>query len=73
MALVRGLPREHDALQLLTDLIGPIRQTNWGGIADVKSIANGYDLSMTDRALEPHVELPRRHLGVDPQDRPNDR
>lgn len=63
LALVRGLPKELDALQLLTDLIGPIRQTNWGGIADVKSIANGYDLSMTSRALEPHVDNPYRLPG----------
>jgi len=63
LALVRGLPREQDALQQLTDLIGPIRQTNWGGIADVNSIANGYDLSMTDRALEPHVDNPYRLPG----------
>ena len=63
LVLVRGLPRQHDALRPLTDLIGPIRQTNWGGIADVRSIANGYDLSMTDRALEPHVDNPYRLPG----------
>jgi gamma-butyrobetaine dioxygenase len=60
LALVRGLPQERDALQQLTDLIGPIRQTNWGGIADVKSIAKPGDLSMTGRALEPHVDNPYR-------------
>jgi gamma-butyrobetaine dioxygenase len=63
LTLVRGMPREHDALQQLTDLIGPIRQTNWGGIADVKSIANPCDLSMTGRALEPHVDNPYRLPG----------
>jgi gamma-butyrobetaine dioxygenase len=63
LALVRGLPKQRDALQLLTDLIGPIRQTNWGGIADVKSIANPCDLSMTGRALEPHVDNPYRLPG----------
>jgi gamma-butyrobetaine dioxygenase len=60
VALVRGLPVEADGLRALTDLIGPIRETNWGGIADVRSIANGYDLSMTERALEPHVDNPYR-------------
>lgn len=60
VALVRGLPEEPDGLRHLTDLIGPIRETNWGGIADVRSIKNGYDLSMTDRALEPHVDNPYR-------------
>ncbi len=63
LVLVRGLPRQQDALELLTDLIGPIRQTNWGGIADVRSMAQGYDLSMTDRALEPHVDNPYRLPG----------
>ena len=63
LALVRGLPQQHDALQQLTGLIGPIRQTNWGGIADVKSIANPGDLSMTGRALEPHVDNPYRLPG----------
>ena len=60
VALVRGLPVEAGGLQGLTDLIGPIRETNWGRIADVRSIKNGYDLSMTDRALEPHVDNPYR-------------
>jgi gamma-butyrobetaine dioxygenase len=60
VALVRGLPVAADGLRALTDLIGPIRVTNWGGIADVRSIANGYDLSMTERALEPHVDNPYR-------------
>lgn len=60
VALVRGLSVEANGLQALTDLIGPIRETNWGGIADVRSIANGYDLSMTERALEPHVDNPYR-------------
>ncbi len=60
VALVRGLPVETDGLQELTGLIGPIRETNWGGIADVRSMKNGYDLSMTSRALEPHVDNPYR-------------
>jgi gamma-butyrobetaine dioxygenase len=60
VALVRGLPVEADGLPAVTDLIGPIRETNWGGLADVRSMANGYDLSMTARALEPHVDNPYR-------------
>ncbi len=60
VALVRSLPVEADGLQGLTELIGPIRETNWGRIADVRSIKNAYDLSMTDRALEPHVDNPYR-------------
>ncbi len=61
--IVRGLPTEVDAISRLTDKIGPIRQTNWGGIADIRSIADAYDLSMTGRALEPHVDNPYRLPG----------
>lgn len=60
VALVRGLPIEPDGLRCLTDLIGPIRETNWGGIADIRSIKDAYCLSMTGRALEPHVDNPYR-------------
>jgi gamma-butyrobetaine dioxygenase len=60
VALVRGLPPEANGLKGLTDLIGPIRETSWGGITDVRSIKNAYDLSMTGRALEPHVDNPYR-------------
>jgi len=63
LVLVEGLPGELDALKSLTDRIGPIRVTNWGGIADVKSIANAYDLTMTGRALEPHCDNPYRLPG----------
>ena len=60
VALVRGLPIEPNGLRRLTDLIGPIRETNWGGIADIRSIKDAYCLSMTGRALEPHVDNPYR-------------
>ena len=60
VALVRGLPAGADGLKGLTDLIGPIRETSWGGITDVRFIKNAYDLSMTGRALEPHVDNPYR-------------
>ncbi len=59
-ALVRGLPVELDGMAEMTKLIGFLRWTNSGGIADVKSIARAYDLSMTPRALEPHVDNPYR-------------
>lgn len=52
-----------DDLGRLCDRIGPIRPTNWGTIADIKSIADAYDLSMTGRALEPHVDNPYRLPG----------
>ncbi len=58
--LVSGVPTEEDGMQALIDRIGPLRRTNWGGIADVKSVANAYDLTMTQRGLEPHTDNPYR-------------
>ncbi|MBY6029588.1 TauD/TfdA family dioxygenase [Halomonas sp. DP8Y7-1] len=57
---VSGLPDDTEAMQPLIDRIGPLRRTNWGGIADVKSVANAYDLTMTQRGLEPHTDNPYR-------------
>lgn len=57
---VNGVPIEEDGMQALIDRIGPLRVTNWGGIADVKSVARAYDLTMTQRGLEPHTDNPYR-------------
>lgn len=57
---VRGVPTTEDGMQPLIDRIGPLRRTNWGGIADVRSVANAYDLTMTQRGLEPHTDNPYR-------------
>ena len=59
-AVVRGVPLELDGGLQLAALIGPIRITNWGGMADVKAIPNAYDLTMTPRHLEPHSDNPYR-------------
>ncbi|WP_136255713.1 2-trimethylaminoethylphosphonate dioxygenase [Onishia niordana] len=58
--LVDGVPTEEDGMQALMARVGPLRRTNWGGIADVKSVANAYDLTMTQRGLEPHTDNPYR-------------
>lgn len=58
--IVSGVPTEADGMQPLIDRIGPLRRTNWGGIADVKSVADAYDLTMTQRGLEPHTDNPYR-------------
>ncbi|UYG09264.1 TauD/TfdA family dioxygenase [Halomonas sp. M4R1S46] len=58
--LVSGVPTDEDGMQALIDRIGPLRRTNWGGIADVKSVADAYDLTMTQRGLEPHTDNPYR-------------
>ena len=59
-AIVRGVPLDGDGGLEFADLIGPIRRTNWGGVADVKAIPNAYDLTMTPRHLEPHSDNPYR-------------
>jgi len=59
-AVVRGVPTDLDGGLEFADLIGPIRITNWGGMADVKAIPNAYDLTMTPRHLEPHSDNPYR-------------
>ncbi|MBR2515505.1 MAG: TauD/TfdA family dioxygenase [Halomonas sp.] len=58
--IVSGVPAHEDGMQPLVDRIGPLRRTNWGGIADVKSVADAYDLTMTQRGLEPHTDNPYR-------------
>lgn len=58
--IVRNVPVEMDGALALTNCIGPIRVTNWGGLADVKAIPKAYDLTMTTRGLEQHADNPYR-------------
>lgn len=58
--LVRGLPVEMDGLERFACLLGPLRETNWGRIADVRALPQAFDLTMTARALEPHADNPYR-------------
>lgn len=57
---VSGVPATENGMEALIHRIGPVRKTNWGGIADVKSVPNAYDLTMTQRGLEPHTDNPYR-------------
>ena len=59
-AYIKNLPVTKNGLQSLSDHIGPIKRTNWGEIADIKSISNAYDLTMTTRTLENHTDNPYR-------------
>jgi gamma-butyrobetaine dioxygenase len=59
-AIVQGVPVELDGALDFAGIIGPIRYTNWGGLADVKAIPNAYDLTMTPRHLESHTDNPYR-------------
>lgn len=58
--IVHNVPTEMDGALELTKCIGPIRITNWGGLADVKAIPKAYDLTMTTRGLEQHADNPYR-------------
>lgn len=57
---VHGVPTTMEGMHPLIERVGPLRRTNWGGIADVRSVANAYDLTMTQRGLEPHTDNPYR-------------
>jgi len=58
--LVRGLPQEMDGVERFARLVGPLRETNWGRIADVKALPEAFDLTMTSRGLEAHADNPYR-------------
>jgi len=58
--VVRGAPAEMDAVGDFARRIGPIRETNWGVVADVKALPRAFDLTMTPRRLEPHADNPYR-------------
>mgnify|MGYP001159771746 CR=1 FL=1 len=58
--LVKNIPNKRNGLNELMKLIGPVKKTNWGGIADVTSIKKAYDLTMTTRGLENHTDNPYR-------------
>lgn len=61
-ALIRGVPPVDQGSREFLNLIGYTRITNNGDIEDIKALGQGehYDLSMTPRALEPHVDNPYR-------------
>lgn len=58
--LIRNMPTTRNGIHALTKHIGPIKETNWGNIADIKNIKKAYDLTMTERALENHTDNPYR-------------
>ena len=49
-----------DDAERVANRFGPIRRTNWGGVADVKVEAVAVDLTQTNRWLEPHADNPYR-------------
>lgn len=53
-------PAGMDDAERIANRFGPIRRTNWGGVADVKVEAAAVDLTQTNRSLEPHADNPYR-------------
>jgi len=53
-------PTGVDDAEHLANRFGPVRRTNWGGVADVKVEAVAVDLTQTNRGLEPHADNPYR-------------
>lgn len=53
-------PTGMDDAEAIANRFGPIRRTNWGGVADVRVMADAVDLSQTNRELEPHADNPYR-------------
>ena len=60
LAFLRGVPLENRAVIEVADRIGFIRETNYGGIFDVQSVAEPNNLVNTNRALRVHTANPYR-------------
>lgn len=58
--ILTGGPTGMDDAERVANRFGPIRRTNWGGVADVKVEAVAVDLTQTNRWLEPHADNPYR-------------
>ena len=61
VACVRGIPVEMDQLEYFAQRVGPVKETNWGRVTDVKNMPNPYDLTVTTRSLSAHADNPYRH------------
>ncbi len=59
-AFVRDVPVVAGGMTQVTDLLGPIRETNFGRIEDVKVMLNPTDLTLTARGIEQHTDNPYR-------------
>lgn len=57
-ALVRGARREDAEIMRLTERLGPIRETNYGSINDMKVHEDKIVISYTDAALTVHADEP---------------
>jgi gamma-butyrobetaine dioxygenase len=58
--MLRGTPTEEDSLLDIARRFGPIRETNWGRLFNVRTEAAATDLAYTGRALTAHTDNPYR-------------
>ncbi|WP_192035620.1 TauD/TfdA family dioxygenase [Halomonas sp. YLGW01] len=63
---LRNMPTEPDSLKAIAQRIGPIRDTNFGGLFNVKAKPDPDSNAYTSIALPPHTDLPTReyHPGL---------
>lgn len=59
-AFLEGVPAVPGGMLDVTKLIGPVKETNFGVIEDVKVVLNPADLTLTARGIEQHTDNPYR-------------
>ncbi|HAE00333.1 MAG TPA: gamma-butyrobetaine dioxygenase, partial [Rhodospirillaceae bacterium] len=59
-ALLRDTPSTEDSLLDIAQVFGPIRETNWGRLFNVRTEAVATDLAYTGLALTAHTDNPYR-------------
>jgi [2-(trimethylamino)ethyl]phosphonate dioxygenase len=60
LAFLRDVPLEDATVLRIADLIGFVRETNYGRVFDVRSVAEANNLAYTNRALPVHTDNPYR-------------
>ena len=61
IALLRGVPAESEAVFRVADLFGYVRETNYGKLFDVRSVADPTNLAFTSQGLMVHTDNPYRN------------
>jgi gamma-butyrobetaine dioxygenase len=57
---IEGVPPVDGGLTAVTDPIGPIKETNFGRIEDVRAVLRPTDLTLTAAGIEQHTDNPYR-------------
>lgn len=60
VVVLRGTPTVEDSLITIAQRFGPIRETNWGRLFNVRTEAKATDLAYTGLALTAHTDNPYR-------------